>query len=417
MRSMLKSLLGRPFYGWWIVAGAIVSQFTWMAVSLTVVGVFLMPVVDDLGWRVWEFTLGTSLSAVSGAVSGVIAGQVVDRHGPRPLMLVGVAVTALCFLGLGWQSNLWVFLALYIVSGLAGHNLFGSLVANATVSKWFIAKRGWALAIGSTGISLAGIISPIAITLVVDTWDWRTGYMTVAAFVLVVVTPAAFVMRRAPEDYGLLPDGGASDDPGAADGRAEAPSLNRAQALRSGAFWLLTAGFGLNFVALSAILVHATPFVTEAGFSRGIAATALTVNGLGNLLSKAVWGYGLQRFETRRLALAAFSTSSAGVALMVLAGDLGQVGILFLGFFLYGFGFGGTIPISEFLWARYFGRRHIGAIRGISNPVSVVGTGVGPILLGAWFDLSGSYGLAFLAVIGAYMSGAALIGLSREPPR
>ena len=82
-----------------------------------------------------------------------------------------------------------------------------------------------------------------------------------------------------------------------------------------------------------------------------------------------------------------------------------------MGFFLYGFGFGGTIPISEFIWARYFGRGHIGAIRGISNPVSIVGTGIGPVLVGAWFDISGAYGAAFLAVIGAYIAGALVIGV------
>ena len=125
----------------------------------------------------------------------------------------------------------------------------------------------------------------------------------------------------------------------------------------------------------------------------------------------------MQRFETRLLVLAAFSTSSAGVALMAAAAWTGETAVLFAGFFLYGFGFGGTIPISEFIWARYFGRRHIGAIRGLSNPVSIIGTGVGPILMGAWRDAAGEYGAAFLAAICFYMAGAALIGASREPAR
>ena len=391
-----------------------------MAVGQAVVGVFLRPVADDLGWQVWQFTLGTSLSSAAGAASGIFAGQVVDRHGPRYLMLLGVVVTTGCFVGLSLQSNLWAFIALYTLSGLVGFNLFGSLVVSATVSKWFIARRGWALAVGSIGVSLAGIISPVAITAVVDTWDWRVGYATLAVFVLAVVTPVAFIMRRAPEDYGLLPDGEPQvPDASSSGGRVqpELPSMTRTEALRTRAFWLLTGGFGLNFIALSSVLVHAIPFMTEAGFSRTIAALALAVNGVGNLASKAVWGYGLQRFETRYLVMAAFSVSSVGVALMVAATALEQQSVLFVGFFLYGFGFGGTIPISEFIWARYFGRGHIGAIRGISNPVSIVGTGIGPVLVGAWFDISGAYGAAFLAVIGAYIAGALVIGVSRAPVR
>ena len=438
MRAWRRVRPRKPFYGWWIVAAAVVSQFTWMAAGPTVVGVFLDPVVDETGWLVWQFTLGTSLAGAMGAVSGVFAGQVVDRRGPRPVTLVGVGASVVCFAGLAAQSSLWAFLILHAALGLVGYNLFGSLVASSAVSKWFVARRGWALAVGSVGVSLAGIIAPVAMRFAVDTWGWRFGYAALGAFVALAVTPAAFAMRRAPEDYGLLPDGAPPESGGESDKsappKAEPPSLDRARALRTTAFWLLTVGFGLNYAALSAILIHAIPFVTEAGFTRTVGALALAVNGAGNLASKVVWGYGLQRFETRRLVFAAFSTSSAGVALMVLAARVGtdaalfvslplagavptsQI-ILFAGFFLYGFGFGGTIPISEFIWARYFGRRHIGAIRGVSNPISIVGTGIGPILMGAWFDLSGAYGAAFLAAIAAYILGAGIIGASREPAR
>ena len=412
-----RSVLRKPFYGWWIVAGALVGQFTWMGVGPAVVGVFLRPMVDDLGWQVWQFTLATSLAAVTGALSGIIAGEVVDRRGPRPLMLLGAVVTTVCFLGMSIQSDLWIFIALYAVAGFAGWNLFGSLVVNATVSKWFIARRGWALAIGSIGVSLAGMISPVTVTFIVDTWDWRVGYVALGAFVIIAIVPVAFVMRRTPEDYGMSPDedGDATAQLSRSPSGAEATSLTRSEALRTSGFWLLTLGFALNFAAMTAILIHAIPFATEAGFSRAIAAAALAVNGAGNLSSKVFWGYGLQRLDARLLAGTAYTISSTGVALMIVAGVTGQTAVLFPGFFLYGFGFGGTIPLSEFLWARYFGRRHIGAIRGIGNPIAIVGTGVGPVLAGAWFDLSGTYYPAFIAAIAIYMTAAAVIGASRDP--
>ena len=153
----MLALFRKPFYGWWIVAGAVLSQFTWMAVGPTVVGVFLKPVVTDLGWQVWQFTLGTSLAAATGALSGIVAGEVVDRHGPRPLMLLGAAATTICFVLLSVQSNLWIFLALYAITGLAGWTLFGPLVVNAAVSKWFVARRGWALALGSIGVEFVSL--------------------------------------------------------------------------------------------------------------------------------------------------------------------------------------------------------------------------------------------------------------------
>ena len=417
MISFLLAILRGPFYGWWIVAGALVGQFTWMGVGPAVVGVFLLPVVNDLGWQVWQFTLGTTLAAAGGALSGIVAGEAVDRYGPRPLMLLGAAVTTVCFVGLSLQSNLWIFLALYAITGFAGWTLFGPLVVNAAVSKWFITKRGWALAVGSIGVSLAGMISPVTVTFIVDTWNWRSGYAALGTFITLAIVPAAFVMRRMPEDYGMRPDGdGAGTGPQAAQtpSAVEPHSLTRSQALRTSGFWLLTLGFTLNYTAMSAILVHAIPFATEAGFSRAVASAALAVNGVGNLASKGFWGYGLQRFDARLLAATAYTVSATGVALMILAGVTGQGAILFPGFFLYGFGFGGTIPLSEFLWARYFGREHIGAIRGIGNPISVAGTGLGPVLAGAWFDLSGAYYPAFIAAIAVYVSAAATVGASKS---
>jgi sugar phosphate permease len=414
----MKTSVTRPYYGWWIVGGAILCQFAFMSVSAAIVGVFLRPVVDDLGWKVWQFTLGSSLAVGAGAISGVFVGNIVDSRGPRPLILIGALVSAVCLFLLSLQSTLIVFWGLYFVAGLIGWNLFSPLVVNATLSKWFVKRRGWALAIGSIGISLAGLITPVAMTTVVDHFGWRTGYGVMAVFTLVVVIPIAFVMRRTPEDYGLAPDGDEitpSSGGQLASVVKEVRSFTRAQAIRTRGFWLLIVGFGLNQAALTSVLVHAIPFATDAGFSRSMAATALAVNGFGNLASKVVWGYGLQRVQPRRLVMAAYSLSSIGVGLMLIAANSGQVPILMIGFLLYGFGFGGTIPLSEFLWARYFGRAHIGAIRGVGYPITIIGTGIAPVLVGLWFDVSLTYQPAFLTVIGAYLSGAALVWISREP--
>ena len=282
----------KPFYGWWIVSGAILCQFVAVSVGQVVVSVFIDPVTDALGWQVWQFTLGPSLAVGVGTLSGIIIGPFVDKRGPRILMIIGALVSALCFFLLGRQSNLWAFWTLYIFSGLIGWNLFGPLVVNATLNKWFIRKRGWALAIGSTGVSLAGLISPVAVTAIVDSAGWRAGYSVLALFTLVVVIPIAFVMRRTPEDYGLLPDG-AADQPVAQAGtftHAIEVSFTRNQALKTQAFWQLVVGYGLYMAALSSVLTYAIPFAAEAGFTRSLAASALAVNGLGNLSSKAVWG-------------------------------------------------------------------------------------------------------------------------------
>lgn len=280
-----------------MVAAAIICQFVSMSVGQGIVGIFLGPVTTDLGWPVWQYALGPSVALGVGAFAGVFTGQIVDRRGPRPLVLVGAVVCAICFLGLAQQSQIWVYWLLNVVAGVAGWNLFGPLTISATLTKWFVQMRGWALAIGSIGVSLGGLITPIVMTRVVDSFGWRTGYMVLAAVVLVLIAPLALVMRRMPEDLGLLPDGidevedetqaEAKDRAGDKAGR-ERVSFTRAEALRTRSFWLLVIGFGLNLAALMSVLVHAIPFATSFGFTRTTAALAVTVNGLGNLISKAV---------------------------------------------------------------------------------------------------------------------------------
>ena len=410
-------LTPRIFHGWWIVAAAVLLQFTFLSISQATVSVFLRPVVDELGWHVWQFTLGSSLSVMAGALSGVLLGRIVDRHGPRIPILAGALVASLCLYGLGRQSSLWLFWGLHLCAGLIGWTLFGPLVVNTTLNKWFVRRRGWALAIGSTGISLAGLVAPVTMTMAVDWLGWRNGYLVQALIAFVIVVPVAFLMRRAPEDSGLLTDGD-SEQFGRAEGQsgsAGAASFTSRQAVRTSAFWLLLFGYSMNQAALSSVLAHAIPFATDASFSRNVAALALAVNGLGNLLSKAVWGYSLQRFPPRRLAAIAISLGGAGVGLMLLAAATGEGTLLFAGFFCYGFGFGGTIPISEYLWVSYFGRAHIGAIRGISQPLTIIGPTIGPVLVGVGYDLMGSYRMAFLGLIGVYLLGALLVLLSRAP--
>ena len=406
------------FYGWWIVLAAILCQFASMSVGQAVIGVFMNPVIDDLGWKVWEFTLGSSLAVGAGAISAMVAGRIVDSKGPRPLILIGSVVSGICLFLLSLQSNLFVFLALYSIAGLVGWNFFGPPVINATLSKWFIAQRGWALSLGSIGISLAGLITPFLMTFVVDSFSWRTGYTTLGISVVVLLIPIAFVMRRRPEDYGLQPDGKVLANGSPQDtkiNQIEGTSLTVNEALRTKSFWSLVFGFGLIMGALMSVLIHAIPFTVESGFSRTIAAAAITVNGVGNLSGKFFWGYALQRFDPRKLVFLAYSLSALGVVLMLSTPNNLNITILFSAFFLYGLGFGGTIPLSQFLWAKYFGRIHIGAINGVAHPMTTLSTALAPVLVGYGYDVYQTYLPAFILIICAYILGAFIVLISKEP--
>ncbi|KAA1292829.1 MAG: hypothetical protein EGP13_00555, partial [SAR202 cluster bacterium] len=98
--AISKAIFQNIYYGWWLVGAAVVCQFTFLSVGQVVVGVLMSPVVDEMGWQIWQFTLGASLGTAVGALSGMIAGPILDRNGPRPLLLLGGTVCSLCFWGL-----------------------------------------------------------------------------------------------------------------------------------------------------------------------------------------------------------------------------------------------------------------------------------------------------------------------------
>ena len=379
---------------------------------------------DDLGWTAAEYTLGGSAAVAVGGFVGFVIGPYIDRYGARPLMLMGACVYAVAFLGMSRIETLWQFIVLSMVAGGIAFSLSGGLVVNVALSKWFVVRRGWAIALGSSGVSLAGLIMPVAMTSVVDSMGWRDAYLVLAVLTFVVIVPVALVMRRQPEDYGLLPDdtkpgaGLSGRSKKAADAQAldAANSYTRGEALRTPAIWLLIVGYGSNIMAISAVLVHAIPFMTDNGLTRTEAALALALNGGANLSSKFVWGYFLQRVHVRYLSATALCTGATGVVLMLVSAQTGWLGLMFVAFFCWGFGFGGTVPLGEFIWAKYFGRVYIGAVRGVGVPFTIVLGASGPLIAGLYFDRIGSYEGVFAALVAVYLTGALAILASREPP-
>ena len=411
----------RPFYGWWIVVGAVIAQFASMGASGQIGGVFLRPMTDELWWTTTEYALGGSAAFVFGGVAGFVIGPIVDRRGPRPLMLLGTFCYAAALLGMSRQQELWQFILLSMLAGGAGVSLVGPLVVNVTISKWFVVRRGWAIALGSIGISLSGLITPVVMTQVVDSIGWRDAYVVLSLTILALLLPVALVMRRSPEDYGMLPDGQRHEDVTSASAilatQDAANSYTRSEAIRTSGLWALTVGFGLNLAAMSAILVHGIAFMTDSGFTRTEASIGFAVNGFANLCSKFFWGWSLARFDPRYLSAGAFASSATGVGLMLVAASTASLPIMFLGFFAWGFGFGGTIPLGEFLWAKYYGRRYLGAVRSVGVPFTILFASVGPILVGLTFDAVGAYDGAFFVLVLIYVAGGLTILTSKEPPQ
>ena len=411
----------RIFYGWYMVGGGVIGSFVAVGAGFASMSVFLSPVTQDMGWTVAAFTIATAGANAVNGMSGVIVGPLVDRHGPRPLMLVGAIALAAAMLLTSQVTALWQFIVLQAFGVGLGMALVGPLVVNIGLSKWFVLGRGWAIALGSTGISFAGMFVPFAMTRVVDGLGWREGYQVLGVAVLLLALPTALIMRRQPEDYGQLPDGRVEGGAGSSAADTEALNLDRlnsytrGEALRTRAFYLLTLSFAFFGAAAFTLLIHGIPFVTEAGFTRTEAALAVGVAGVGNLAAKILWGWALGRWHPRILWTMCYALLCIGSVLQLAAGGLGLLALMHVAFFLWGLGFGGGVPLGEFIWAKYFGRVHIGAVRSVGMPAGILFGAVGPLVASMLFDASGSYLLAWMLMIVLYFLGAASVLTSREP--
>jgi len=411
----------RIYFGYYLVLAALMAQFVAMGVGSYILGPFLEPMTLDLGWSRSEFTLARTLGQVITAGCGFFVGTYVDRRGGRRIMLVGTAILATAMASISFVHELWQWIIIYGIAVSAGAAMIGNLVVNVTLSKWFVIRRGRAVGWAAMGVSLAGVALTPASTSLIDHLGWRSAWRVLALGAACIVIPAALTMRRAPEDYGLFPDGvNAEQNAGEAGDRARqdfAESLTRAEALRTSAFYLLVVAFGMFAVTIGVMLLQTVPFMTDAGYSRNTAAFMITLSSVPALISKPAWGYVMDRYPAHILSAIGAATTGISMLIITLGVRAGATNMAYTGFFILGLGWGGLIPLQEVVWASFFGRRYLGAVRSAGMPFALI-IGAGAPLLASWyFDTVGNYYGAFFVVAAMNLTSALLLLRVRKPAR
>ena len=417
-RSKTRSLSARIYYGNWLIIAGFVTQFVSVGAQNYAIGSFMIPMTTELGWSRAEFIAPRSVGQFVMAFTGFFVGAQVDRFGGRPFMLFGLSVLTAALFALSFVTAWWQWVMLNGVLVTVGAALVGSLVVNVTLAKWFVEKRGQAIAWAAMGVSFAGIGVTPGITSYIDAFGWRSGWQALAGSALLLTLPAALMMRRAPEDHGLYPDGKSRAQLAAGDGaRAQADldaSMTREQALRTRTFYLLVFAFAMYQVVIPVVLFQTVPFMTDAGYSRSVAALMIIIASVPAVVTKPLWGWLIDRTNPKPLAAA--SAICAGVAMLMIVFSVRSrsAGWEYFAFFLMGVGWGGMIPMQEVLWATYFGRRHLGAVRSAGLPLALIVGAGGPLAVAYYHDVVGNYDGAFLFVAGmAILGGVLLLALPR----
>jgi sugar phosphate permease len=420
---MTRALTRRPplFYGWYIVGVALLAQFVAAGTQTYASGVFLKPMTQELHWSRESFSAVQTVSTVVMGGLGLVIGGIIDKRGPRLLMLFGAVIAGASLCATSQVHELWQFYLLRGVGQTVGNAMLGNLVVNVTVSKWFVARRGMAVAIASAGVSLGGVLMAPVVSIFVGAYGWRPAWILLGIVVWVLILPSALVIRRTPEDHGLLPDGMSLErarEYSVEKKRASSVSerqWTRPEALRTKTIWLVILAYGTANIGLGAMLLHLIPYLTDQGFDRGTAALLFSIQAWAALISKPLWGMLMDRFHARFLSAVGFMIAAGSILALIPVGRAGSEPLLAVVLAAYGFGIGGTIPLQETVWASYFGRQHLGKIRSVALPFSIVFGAGGPLLAGYLYDRTGSYTSAFVIFAFFSLIGFIFILLARPP--
>ena len=420
MRSSGSANRPRVYYGWAIVAAIGTLSVVLANMVGANIGVFVTPMSEDLGAGRSIFGWAFTVRMVAFGLSGFVIGRLLDRFGPRGPLLVAGLLFGLMTVALGYVSSAWQLLPLFTLMGAVGIQAGQSLYTTVPVAQWFIRKRGRAIALAFVGVPAGIAISGPLSQFLIDMLGWRTAWMVLGAGGgTIIALISLLVLRRRPEDMGLLPDGASPQEAAAAGtGQTKRPravaeegSWTRAQAMRSGTFWRVAIVFGLLMFGSSTMNVFRIAYFVDEGVSPQLAAYNLTADAVTAVFLSLVVGYVVDRVQPRFVVTVGFGFLIASFLLTMAATNLWQ---MFLSSALIGAGLSTLMVSQNTIWPAYFGRANLGTIRGVSMPVTLACSGVGAPLAGMVHDATGSYFPAWWVAIGAFIIAA---GIMLRTPR
>ena len=405
-----------PFYYGWLLVGI---AFVTMAVGVTARTAFSLlmpPLIDEFGWDRGLAAGAFSFGFLVSAILSPIVGRVIDTRGPRIVILSGVALMSTGLFLAPLIQTPWQFYATLGVLVGAGANMMTYTAHSQFLPNWFVRQRALAISIAFAGAGVGGIVLlPWLQTIIVND-GWRTSCWVIGLLALLVVAPLTLLVRKRPEDIGLLPDGAARLDQSARKPASNiidpvwaATEWTLARAIRTARFWWIVIGYFCALVAWYGIQVHQTKYLTEVGFSPIVAAWALGAVsvvaipgqiGLGALSDRIgrewVWTAGCAGFVVCYAALIGLESGPSISLLYVMVISQG-----FLGYAL--------TSVMGAIVAEIFEGPHYGSIFGTVTVALIGGGAAGPWIAGVIHDATGSYRWAFILAIACCVVSAASI--------
>ncbi|HTD64098.1 MAG TPA: MFS transporter [Verrucomicrobiae bacterium] len=383
----------RLHYAWIVVVVTFLSLLAAQAVRAAP-GVIITSLESEFGWTRTAISFAVSLSILTFGLGGPLGGTLIDRFGPRRVMLVGEVLIAAGLIALLFVRDLW---QMFVVWGLpigVGTGAVGGVLGAAVAHRWFRTHRGVIIGLFG-GATSAGqlVFVPAMAALTVDA-GWRWAIALVMGAVAIMIVPIALLMRDRPDDVGAQPLGEAAVV--TADVRAEdLRSTPLRQAMRTRDFWLLAGSFFVcGYTSNGLVGTHLIPHAIDHGFTEVTAASAVALLGSMNIVGTLASGWLTDRFDNRRLLAAYYGFRAMSLFALPVIYD---VKWLLLFAFVYGVDWIATVPPTANLVATIYGRASLGTIYGWIFFSHMVGAAIAAFAGGFFRDLLGDYHLMFIS--------------------
>ena len=413
----------RIFYGWIIVGLASFGVFSSGPGQSHTFSAFVGPISRDLGISSATIATAYGLATLAAAFALPFMGRLVDRHGPKRMLLAITAGLGVACLLFGAAAN---FLWLAVGFGLLRFLGQGSLMLTCAnlVSQWFEKSRGFAMSLMALGFGVSMAVHPPLSEFLISEYGWRWAWVILGVITWVTLLPAIFLLAHdTPERVGLRPDNAAPDPVETARTDADSETAARqkpavsglalADALKTPTFYILAAAWCAIAMLVTTLHFYQVTILAKQGLDRATAAQIFPISAITMVVMMPLIGRLFDTVKTRFvIALGLFVTATSLVAITFATSLVPALIYAIL------FGLNNAISMTMFgyVWPRYFGRRHLGSIQGTGQLVGVVGASLGPLPVGLAYDLAGdaTWTLRLLALAPALIAIVAIL-LLRTP--
>jgi len=383
--NMMDSESRLDYPGWKIVlAGFFGVMVSFAAIVPYTFGLFIKPLAGDFGWHREAISAGFSIAALTVAAASPGLGFLLDRFGPRRIILPCIAVFSVAYVSLALLTpHLAHFYAAFFVIGLVGNGT-AYLGYSRAISTWFHRRRGFALSIMLAGSGLGAMLLPVIAQAAITAYGWRTAFVLLGVLAFAVGFPltAAFVRERPASQQ----EAHISIDAGASVGKA----------LSGRVFWIIAATVCLYAFSVNGVIAHLSALLTDRGVTAQGASYAIGIIGATSLLGRILTGVFLDRFFGPRVSQIMLLMTVVGIALLSIAHTL-TAGLVAAS--LIGFSMGSEGDITPYLLSRYFGLKRLSTLYALTWTAYAIGGATGPLVVGRIFDAVGSYRPAMIQLL------------------